>query len=95
MAKEFNSVSYCLVTCTEHPMNCISSVVRKPVVCYRAACPVDFDIVVITVNVTLLCNYRCVSFKIPHRIYPTLISILELPSHSARLSATLSVCSSP
>ena len=41
MAKEFNSVNYCLVTCTEHPVNVISSVVRKSVLSYRTACPVD------------------------------------------------------
>ena len=40
MAKEFNSVNYCLVTCTEHPVNVISSVERKSVVSYRTACPV-------------------------------------------------------
>ena len=40
MAKEFNSVNYCLVTCTEHPVNVISSVERKSVVSYRTTCPV-------------------------------------------------------
>ena len=95
MAKEFNSVNYCLVTCTKHPVNVNSSVVRKSAVSFRTACPVDFDIVVETIYVILLCTYRCVSFKIPHRITPTVISILELPLHSARLPATLSVSSSP
>ena len=91
MAKEFNPVNYCLVTCTKHPVNVNSSVVRKSAVSFRTACPVDFDIVVETVYVILLCTYRCVSFKIPYRITP----ILELPLHSARLPATLSVSSSP
>ena len=100
MAKEFNSVNYWLVTVnvTEHPVNVISSVVRKSVVSYRTVSyrtsPVDFDIVVQTINVSLLCTYRCVSFKIPHYITPPVISILELPLHSARSPATLSVCSS-
>ena len=62
MAKEFNSVNYCLVTCTEHSVNVISSTVRKSVVSYRIACSVDFDIVMETINVTLLSTYRCVSF---------------------------------
>ena len=74
-AKEFNSVNYCLVTCTEHPVNVNSSVVKKSAVSYRTACPVDFDITVETINVTLLCTYRCVSFKIPHHITPPVISI--------------------
>ena len=39
--------------------------------------------------------YHCVSFKIPYRITPTAISILELPLHSGKPPATLSVCSSP
>ena len=60
MAKEFNSVNYCLVTCTEHPVNVISSVVRKFVVSDRTACPVDFDIVMETINLTLLSTYHCV-----------------------------------
>ena len=42
IAKEFNSVNYCLVTCTEHLVNVISSVVRTSVVSYRTACPLDF-----------------------------------------------------
>ena len=79
MAKEFNSVNYCLVMCTEHPVNVVSSVVSNSVVSYRTACPVDFDMVVqtiiVTINITLLC---CVSFRIPHRITPTVIPILEL-----------------
>ena len=83
-----------LVTCTEHPVNVTSSAVRKSVVSYKTVCPVDFDIVVQTVNVTLLSTHRCVSFKIPHCITPTLISILEVPLHSVRSPATLSVCSS-
>ena len=95
MAKEFDSVNYYLVTCTEHPVNVISSVVRKSLVSYRIAYPVDFDIVAETINVTLLFIYRCVSSKILHRIIPTVISILDLPSYSARSSATLSVYSSP
>ena len=95
MAKEFNSVNFCLVTCTKHPVNVISSVVRKSVVSYRTACPVDFDIVVEIINVTLLSTYHCVFFKISHRISPTVISIWELPLHLARPPATLSVCSSP
>ena len=95
MAKEFISVNYCLVTCTERPVNVNSSVVKKSVVSYRTACPVDFDIVVGTINVTLLWTYRYVSFKIPHRITPIVISILELPLHSARSPATFSVFSSP
>ena len=81
MAKEFNSVNYCLVTCTEHPVNVISSVVRKFVVSDRTECPVDFDIVMETINVTLLSTYYCVSFRIPHRISPTAISVSELPLH--------------
>ena len=84
MAKEFNSVNYCLVTCTEHLVNVDSSVVKKSVVSYRTACPVDFDIIVQTINLTLLFTYHCVSFKIPHHITPSVISILELPLHSAR-----------
>ena len=56
---------------------------------------VDIDIVAQAVNATLSCIYRCVSFKIPHCITPTHISTLELPSHSARSLATLSVCLSP
>ena len=95
MAKEFNSVNYCLVTCTKHLVNVNSSIVKKSVVSCRTACPVDFDIVAKTVNITLLCTYCCVSFKIPHDITPTVIFILELPLHSARSPATLSVCSSP
>ena len=91
MAKEVSSVNYCLVTCTEHPVNVISSVVRKSVVSYRTACPVDFNIVVKIINVTLLSTYRCISFKNPHRISPTIISISELPLHLARPPATLSV----
>ena len=94
MAKEFNSVNYCLVTCIEHPLNVISPVVRKSVVSYKTAYPDDFDIVK-TINVTLLSTCRCVSFKIPHCISPTVISILELPLHLVRPLATLSVCSSP
>ena len=94
MTKEFNSVSYCLVTCTEHPVNIISSVVRESVVSYRTACPVDFNIVVKTIKVTLSSTYHCVSFKIPHHISPTVISVSELPLHFARPPATLSVCSS-
>ena len=70
MAKEFNSVNYCLVTCTEHPMDVISSVVRKSVVSYRNACPVHFDIVIRTKNVSLLSTYQCVFFKISHHISP-------------------------
>ena len=95
MAKEFLSVNYCLVTCTERPVNVNSSVVKKSVVSYRTTCPVDFDIVVGTINVTLLWTYRYVSFKIPHRITAIVISILELPLHSARSTATFSVFSSP
>ena len=56
---------------------------------------VDIDIVAQTGNATLSCIYRCVSFKISHCITPTHISILELPSHSARSLATLSICLSP
>ena len=91
MAKEFNFANYCLVTCTEHPVNVISSVVRKSIVSYRTECPVDFDIAVKTINVTLLSTYRCVSFKISHRISPTVISISELPLHLATPPAALSV----
>ena len=94
MAKEVNSVNYCLVTCTEYPVNVISSDVRKSVVSYRTACPVDFYIVVKIINVTLLSTYRCISFKNSHRISPTIISISELPLHLARPPATLSICSS-
>ena len=90
MAKKLNSVNYCFVACTEHPVNVISAVV-----CYKTACPVDFDIVVETINVTLLSSYRFFSFKIPHCISPTVISISKLPLHLARPPATLSVCSSP
>ena len=68
MAKEFNSVNYCLVTYTEHPMNVISFIVRKSVVSYRTACPVDFDAFVETINATLLSTYCCASFKILHHI---------------------------
>ena len=93
MAKEFNSVNYCLVTCTEHPVNVISSVVRKSIVSYRTACPVDFDIVVKTMSP--FCPLTVVSFKIPHRISCAVISISEFPLHLARPPATLSVCSSP
>ena len=93
MAKEFNSVKHCLVTCTEHPVNVISSVVRMPVLSYRTACPVHFDIVVTVINVTLLFTYHRVSFKIPPRISPTVISVSELSLHLARPPATLSVCS--
>ena len=53
MTKEFNSATYCFVTCTEHPVNVNLSVVRKSVISYRKARPVDFDIVVQTINVTL------------------------------------------
>ena len=56
-------------------MNVISFVVRKSVVSYRTACPVDFDIVMQTINVTILCACRPFSFKIPHRITPTMIII--------------------
>ena len=94
MTKEFNSVSYCLVTCTQHPVNIISSVVRESVVSYRTACPVYFNIVVKTIKVTLSSTYHCVSFKIPHHISPTVISVSELPLHFARPPATLSICSS-
>ena len=90
MAKELNSVNYCLVTCTEHAVNVISTVV-----CYKTACPVNFDIVVETINVTLLSTYRFVSLKVPHCISPTVISISKLPLHLARPPATLSVWSSP
>ena len=45
--KEFNSVNPCLITCTEHPVNFISSVLRKSIVSYRTACPDDFDVAVI------------------------------------------------
>ena len=41
-------------------------IVRKSVVSCRTASPVDFDIVMETINVTLLCTYRCVFFKIPY-----------------------------
>ena len=75
MSKEFNSVNYCLVTCTEHTVDVTSSVMKNSVVSYRTACPVDFDIVVRTINVTFLCTCSCVSFKTPHRIIPTVISI--------------------
>ena len=61
-------VNYCLVTYTEHPMNVISFIVRKSVVSYRTACPVDFDAFVETINVALLSTSCCVSFKIPHHI---------------------------
>ena len=44
MVKEFYSVNYCLVTCTEDPVNVISSIVRKSVFSYRTAWSVDFDI---------------------------------------------------
>ena len=93
MAKEFNSVNFCVVTCTKHPVNVISSVVRKSVVSYRTACPVDFDIVVETVNGTFLFTYRCLSFKISFHISPFVISISELLLHLARPHAALSVCS--
>ena len=86
IAINFTSGNYCSVTCAEHPVNVISSTVRKSVLSYRTACPIDFGIVVQTANVTLLCTYRYVSFKINHHITPTLISILELPLHSARLA---------
>ena len=86
IAINFTSDNYCSVTCAEHPVNVISSTVRKSVLSYRTACPVDFGIVVQIANVTLLCTYRYVSFKINHHITPTLISILELPLHSARLA---------
>ena len=56
-------------------MNVISSAVRKSVVSYRNACPVDFDIVMQTINVTILCACHPFSFKIPHRITPTMIII--------------------
>ena len=59
MAKEFNSVNYSLVTCTEHPMNVFSSIVKISFVSYRTTCPVDFDIVEKTINVTLLSTYHC------------------------------------
>ena len=91
MAKEFNSVSHCLLTFTEHPVNVISSVVTMPALSYRTACPVDFDIIVTVINVTLLSTYHCVSFKIPHRISPTVISVSELSLHLARPPATLSL----
>ena len=89
-AKNFDSVNHCSVTCTEHTVNVISSAV-----CYRTACPVDLDIVMQTVNVTLSCIYCCVSFEIRDRITPFLIAILELPLHSAKSPATLTVYSSP
>ena len=41
MAKEFNPVSYCLITCTEYPLNVNSSIVSKSVVSYRTAYPAD------------------------------------------------------
>ena len=94
-AKNFDSVNYCSITCTEHPLSVISSAVRISVVSYRTACPIDFDIYVKAVNITLLCTFCCVSFIICHRIIPTLISILEPPLHSARPPATLLVCLSP
>ena len=81
IAKNFNPDNYCSVACTERSVNVISSAVRKSVVSCRTACPVDFDIAVQTVNVTLLRTYHCVSFKIRHRITPTLISIPQLPLH--------------
>ena len=59
IAKDFKSLSYSSVTCTEHPINNISSTVRKSVVSHRTACPANFDIVVQTVRVTLLCTYHC------------------------------------
>ena len=93
IAKKVNSVNYCLLTCTEHSVNVIASVVRKSVVSYRTACPVDFDIVVETVNGTFLFTYRCLSFKISFHISPFVISISELLLHLARPHAALSVCS--
>ena len=94
IAKNFNSVNYCCVTCTEHPVNFISSAVRNSTVSYANAYPNDFDIIVQTVNVTLLHTYRCVSFNIQHRITLTLISIFEIPLHLTRSPAALSICSS-
>ena len=60
IAKDFNFVSYCSATCTEHPVNVISSSVKKFVVSYKTSCPVNFDIAVQTVDVTHLCTYHCV-----------------------------------
>ena len=54
MFKEFNSVDYCLDTCTEHPVNVNSFVVRKSIVSYKTACLADFDIAVETINVTVV-----------------------------------------
>ena len=84
IAKNFNSVNYCSVTCTKNSVSAIASAVS-----YRAACPVDFAIVVQTVNVTLSCTDCCVSIEIRHRIAPTFIFILELSLHSAISPATL------
>lgn len=52
-AKTFNSGSYCSTVCTERSVNNISFAVRKSVVSCRIACPVEFDIVVQTVNINL------------------------------------------
>ena len=90
MTKAFHSVNYSLIICTEYPLNVISSVAS-----YRAACSVNFGIVVQAVNVTLLCIYRCVSFKISHHIASTLISVLENPLHFTGSPSTLSVWLSP
>ena len=76
--KKNSSFNYCSVTCTEYPVNIISWSVRKSFLSYSTACPIDSDIVVQTVNVTPLCNYHCVSFKIHHCINPSIVSILQL-----------------
>ena len=86
MDKNFNSVNYCLVTCTEHPVKVISSVVRKSVVSDRSACLVDFDTVVQTVNVPILCTYRSVSFTICHLLTPMLIYIFKLTITFSKVS---------
>ena len=59
IAKNFDSVNHCFVTCTKHTVNVISSAVS-----YRIACPVYLDIVVSVVNVTDSCIYCCFSLEI-------------------------------
>ena len=79
--------NYCLVTCTEHPVNIISSTVRTSIVSYRTACPVGFDVQ--TVNVTLLCTYCC--FLQNTSSHYSHFHFLELPLHSGRLPTRLSL----
>ena len=56
MAKEISTGSYCLFTCTEHPVNVNLSFMKISMVSYITACSADFDIVVETVIVTVLCT---------------------------------------